>query len=107
MKKLLCTLLTLALFLMLAGCAEEVSRQAIDVRYTPAHEGVETNYVHKYDWYSGGFVMVPEVRTVHYEEKYSILYEITYDDGSTATRWQDCAYSEYIATQKQLQNTTE
>lgn len=108
MKKLLCLLLTfLLLLLFLAGCAEEVSRKAVDVRYTPAYEGVETNYVHKYDWYVGGFVMVPEIQTVHHAEKYSICYEITYDDGSTNTLWLDCTYSEYIEVQKKLQDTTE
>lgn len=107
MKKLFLFLMIVVLLLTVAGCAEEVSRKPIDVRFTPAHEGVETNYVHKYSWYVGDFVMVPEIETVHYAEEYSICYEITYDDGSTRQQWQDCTYAEYIATQKLLQQELE
>lgn len=66
----------------------ETGREAIEVRYTPAVDKVETDYIYKYNWYLGEFVLVPNTETVHYDEKYEVRYIITYDDGSTLSEWQ-------------------
>ena len=65
MKRLAAWILLAAFLLGLAGCAEEISREAIDKRYTAPYDSVETDYVHKYDMWKGEFVMVPEIHTVH------------------------------------------
>lgn len=84
--------LLLAVLAIISGCYEaskqsEVSREAIDRRYTAAHDSIETDYQYKYNLFEGAFALVPEVKTVHHEEKYEVLYRTTYDDGSTRDQW--------------------
>lgn len=97
MKRFAAWILLAVLLLGLAGCAEEISREAIDRRYIAPYDGVETDYVYKYDMWKGEFVMVPEIRTVHHNAKYQILYRITYDNGSTDERWVDVGEATYNA----------
>ena len=78
-----------------AGCATEVSREAIDVRYTEACDRVETSYQYKYDILRGGFALVPVVKTVHHEAKWEIRYVVTYDNGRKNTEWCECSEYEY------------
>ena len=98
MKRLIGALLCLILTVLpLSACAQktEVSREAIDRRYTAAYDSVETEYKHTYDVWKGEFVLVPYVQTVHHDAEYEILYRITYDDGSTTTRWEYVGEVEY------------
>lgn len=91
---LLCLILTV---LPLSACTQktEVSCEAIDRIYTAAYDSVETEYKYTYDVWKGDFVLVPYVQTVHHDAEYEILYRITYDDGSTTTRWEYVGEVEY------------
>ena len=91
--------LLLAVLVVLFGCRklEEVSREAIDRRYTAAYDSIETDYQYKYNLFEGAFVLVPEVKTVHHEEVYEVLYRTTYDDGSTRDRWETVGKEEWEA----------
>lgn len=92
-------LVALSLIIVTTLCAcnnkIEIKRESIDCRYTPPYDGIETNYVHKYDWWQGDFVLVPEVKTVHHDAVYEIKYRITYDDGSTKDIWETVTANEY------------
>lgn len=83
MKKLIA--LTMILFLIV-GCAKEISRKEIDRRIIPEH--TETYFV-SMPVVIGKTIMIinsPRTRVVHeYEE---VLYEITYDDGTTEKKWE-------------------
>lgn len=94
--------LLLAVLAIISGCYEaskrsEVNREAIDRRYTAAYDGIETDYQYKYNLFEGTFVLVPEVKTVHHEEKYGVLYRTTYDNGSTRDRWETVGKEEWEA----------
>lgn len=98
MKKIVGTVLCLIFVLFaLSACTQkaEVSREPIDHRYTAPYDSVDTDYQHTYDVWKGEFVLVPYVRTVHHDAEYEILYRITYDDGSTTTRWEYVGETEY------------
>lgn len=92
--------LLLAVLAIISGCYEaskrsEVSREAIDRRYTAAYDSIETDYQYKYNLFEGAFALVPEVKTVHHEEVYEVLYRTTYDDGSTRDRWETVGKEEW------------
>lgn len=92
----------LAVLAIISGCYEsskrpEVSREAIDRRYTAAYDSIETDYQYKYNLFEGAFALVPEVKTVHHEEVYEVLYRTTYDDGSTRDRWETVGEEEWEA----------
>ena len=92
----------LAVLAIISGCYEaskrpEVSREAIDRRYTAAYDSIETDYQYKYNLFEGAFALVPEVKTVHHEEVYEVLYRTTYDDGSTRVRWETVGKEEWEA----------
>ncbi len=93
----LLVVLLLAVPVVLCGCREleEVSREAIDRRYSAAYDSIETDYQYKYNLFEGAFVLVPEVKTVHHEEKYEVLYRVTYDNGSTYDRWETVGKEEW------------
>lgn len=38
---------------------------------------------------------VPDIKTVHHEEKYEVLYRVTYDNGSTYDRWETVGKEEW------------
>ena len=100
MKKILVILLIMVLALGLCSCYEEaveVERTAIDCRYTAARSEVVTSYKHKYSWWQEKFVLVPDVHTKSYPEKYEILYLISYDNGDTRELWLEVSQSEYLA----------
>lgn len=99
MKKIILLLLAL---LMMSGCGVATSKKPVDTKYTEAYTAVETGYIYKYDVFSGGFVMVPDIRTVHHDESYSIQWEITYTDGDTRRVWKTCTYTEYQNAQKTI-----
>ncbi len=102
---ILLAVLLLAVLAIISGCYEaskrsEVSREAIDRRYTAAYDSIETEYQYKYNLFEGAFALVPEVKTVHHEEVYEVLYRTTYDDGSTRDRWETVGKEEWEAAGK-------
>ena len=102
---ILLAVLLLAVLAIISGCYEapkrsEVSREAIDRRYSAAYDSIETDYQYKYNLFEGAFVLVPEVKTVHHEEVYEVLYRVTYDDGSTRDHWETVGKEEWEAAGK-------
>ena len=99
MKKLITIILVAVMMVtLLAGCVDtptEVSREPVDVKYTKAYDSVVTDYEYRYNIFHGGFVMVPNVRTVHHAEEWSIQYRITYGNGEQKTMWCKCTEAEY------------
>lgn len=98
MKKFIAViLLSIMVVTLCAGCEPptEVSREPVDVRYTAAYEGIETEYQYVFDWLKGDFVYVPVVKTVRHEAKWEIQYLITYDNGEEKTEWCICTEAEY------------
>lgn len=91
MKKIKTAILILATMAMLAGCDyfEEESKTLIDYRYSAAYTEVNTDEK-------------GNVATEHYNEKFELLYEITYADGHTERRWQECTRFEYAAAKEEL-----
>ena len=88
----------LAVLAIISGCYEASKRpEAIDRRYTAAYDSIETDYQYKYNLFEGAFALVPEVKTVHHEEVYEVLYRTTYDDGSTRDRWETVGEEEWEA----------
>ena len=95
-KALAIILIVLILLFVLCACSKaEAGREVIDWSYTAPYEGVETDYVYKYNLLKGEFVLVPEVKTVHHDAVYKILYRVTYEDGSTADVWEVVTAAEY------------
>lgn len=82
--------------LLLSACTKntEVSREAVDRRYTAASDSKETRYQYIYCG-NGVIVPVPHVRIVHRDAEYEILYRILYDDDSAVTRWEHVSEAEY------------
>lgn len=90
MKKIIAVLLVIILSTFtFCGCEAptEIDREAIEAKYTEAYDNVETDYDYQYNWYTGEFVLLPNTRTVHHDEKYEIKYKITYDDESVKYEW--------------------
>nr|DAF67531.1 MAG TPA: protein of unknown function DUF4969 [Caudoviricetes sp.] len=109
MKRFIGAVLCLVLTVFpLSACTPktEVSREAIDHKYTAAYDSVETVYMHKYDALTGDFNVVPYLNTVHHDAKYEILYRITYDDGSAVTNWECVSKAEYERTTASQRRTT-
>lgn len=101
-KRIALFMLTVVLMLVIVSCGyttsrEMVSREAIDRRYSAAYDSVETEYQYKYNFLERAFVLVPDIKTVHHEEVYEVLYRTTYDDGSTRDRWETVGKEEWEA----------
>lgn len=100
-KRITLFLLAVVLLLSIVSCGysalDEVRRTAIDRRYTAAYDSIETSYRYKYDFWGGDFVLVPDVKTVHHDEKYEVLYRITYKDGSERNSWETVGEKEWEA----------
>lgn len=91
-------LLTIVIVTIFAACCElptEVSREPIDVKYTEACSAIVTDYEYKYNAWKGEMQLVPNTRTVFYDENWSIQYRISYDNGKSETKWCDCTEAEY------------
>lgn len=88
-RRIMAALWLAVLITLLCGCGrKELTRRVVDCRYTEASERIETTYVYKYDFLGGeGFRLMPKVSTVPVPEKYEVLYEITYDDGTVDQKW--------------------
>ena len=104
-KRIALFMLAMVLLLVIVSCGytasrEMVSREAIDRRYTAAYDSIETDYQYKYNLFEGAFALVPEVKTVHHEEVYEVLYRVTYDNGSTYDWWETVGEAEWEAAGK-------
>ena len=75
----------------LTGCKyfEEETKTLIDYRYSAEHVEVTTN--------SDG-----KTSSYHYNEKFELLYEITYADGHTERHWEECTRFEYQKAKDEL-----
>ncbi len=91
-------------FSVMTGCEqkEEVSRNIIDCRYTAAHDELVTTYIYIYSGKTP--VPIPQIYTVHHDEKYEILYRVTYNDGTTADKWESVTRAEYRNAEKEINN---
>lgn len=56
-----------------------------------------TDYEYKYNFWTGDFVLVPNVHTETVPEKYEVLYFVTYDNGDTSHCWEAVNKAEYDA----------
>lgn len=75
---------------------EEVSRDIIDSRYTSAHDEIETTYEYHFNLLGEDtWTLMPNTHTVHYDEKYELLYHITYSNGSVKDKWEEVTPDEY------------
>lgn len=72
---------------IICGCSHfEVSKKTlIDYRHDAAHQEINTT----------GFGDDKEVNSYYYPEQWSLLYEITYEDGHVERQWEDCTRFEY------------
>ena len=106
MKRIISLTFFTIVLLALIGCTfpEEISRDPIDIRYTPAFSGVETTYTHKYSFLDDGFKLVPDVKTVYHAEKWEVQYLITYDNGGTEKIWREVSRFVYAEAEELLQN---
>ena len=78
---------------LLTGCGgedrTEVSREAIQTRYTSAHTEIRTQCI-----VIGGNVSTIPIPH-RQEEKYEVQFQIVYDDGSSSKQWIEVTQSEY------------
>ena len=102
MKKIIAVMLILALMLLCA-CSprEEISRELIDYDFTPAHNETVTTYTTVPC--GSSFVTLPVTNTYHYDDKYELLYRVSYDDGSDAKIWEEVTEREYDNAVKELE----
>lgn len=92
MKNIFIAILSAAfLMYVLCSCSDDAyiiqSKKAVDTRYTPAYDSVETDTKYEYNWYIGEFQLVPDTHTVKHNEKFEVRYNITYENGSTKAEW--------------------
>ena len=78
-----------------------------DVRYTPQTQETVTDYEYKYNFWTGDFVLVPNVHTETVPEKYEVLYFVTYNNGDTSHCWEVVNKTEYDAAVDFLEKQTE
>lgn len=95
MKKIISVLLVIVFCFSFASCKKktEVSRKAIDKRFTPAH--TETSTSIDIALYLLLDVPIIETETRNIPDKYEILYLITYDDGTETQKWEIVTEAEY------------
>ena len=97
MKRIVALIILVSLSFAISACSgrAELSREIIESRYISDYDGVETEYIYKFNWLKGEFVLVPSIKTVHRDATYEILYRITYHDGSVVERWESVSEDEY------------
>ena len=91
MKKLL---ICIVLLTVLVGCRNVVDKEPKDRRYTAAHNEIFTNLM-LLPQGNGQFIFVPVTQSHYIQDRYEILYEITYDDGYQTDKWETVTKSEY------------
>lgn len=90
------------LIVTMTGCAGEVSRTAIDVRYTSAHNEVISSMTSRYDFNLEQWIYYPEIKTIYEPDKWEVLYKITYDNGKTYNRWKSVSQELYESVKREL-----
>lgn len=97
-KRLLFFLCAMCAVITVSACVNEktiIEKEVIDNRYTPERQEVVTDYKYEWSWWQGDFVLVPDVHTEIFPEKYEILYCVTYDDGTTKNLWEQVTKEQY------------
>ena len=94
MKRIIRKIILAALLLFfITGCGgedrTEVSREAIQPRYTSAHTEIRTQCI-----VIGGNVSTIPIPH-HQDEKYEVQFQIVYDDVSSSKQWIEVTQSEY------------
>lgn len=90
MRKIVIAITTLALVILLVACDYfKVERQRM------------IDYRHSDEWVEY-YVFDDKPRSQHHDEKWEILWEITYADGHTEQRWIECTRFEYDEARKEL-----
>lgn len=73
---------------------------------TPQTQETVTDYEYKYNFWTGDFVLVPNIHTETVPEKYEVLYFVTYDNGDTSHCWEAVNKAEYDAAVAFLETQT-
>lgn len=97
MRNVIFTLLFIVM-LVFSSCGTykgEVRREIVEYRYISEYDGIETDYVYKYNWLKGEFVLVPCIKNIHKDAVYEVLYRITYPDGNVVERWETISVDEF------------
>ncbi len=91
MRKLTRIIAIVAMLGLLSGCAyfDVETKTLIDYRYSAEHVEYSTDNNGK-------------TTSEHYNEKFELLYEITYADGHTERCWEECTRFEYAAAKEEL-----
>lgn len=99
LKRITLLLILVACTLLFAACGDKeiADKTPTDLRYTPAHQEMVTDYEYKYNFLQGDWVLVPNVHTETVPDKYEVYYRITYVDGGTTEHWETVDKSEYDA----------
>lgn len=99
LKRIATLLIIIVVALSFAGCTDKEieSKTPLDVRYTPQHQETVTDYEYKYNFWTGDFVLVPNIHTETIPDKYEVQYIVTYTNGDTDTQWEEVGKAEYDA----------
>lgn len=101
MKKLIIFVLVAILATILLGaCGERpevIDKEPVDVRHTEAYQGLVTTHVYKFNALKGEFQLVPDTHTVHYPERWEILWLFFYADNTKSQEWIECTEADYLA----------
>ena len=91
MKKVYTILMAMILAVVLVGCAyfDVETKTLIDYRYSAEHVEYSTD--------SNG-----KTTSVHFNEKFELLYEYSYADGHTERHWEECTRFEYQKAKDEL-----
>lgn len=90
-----------------AGCAEVVSRTAIDTDYTAAYDAMEMVYDYEYDYMNGKWVYLPFYKNVHHDAEYRVKYKVVYSNGDVYEDWEIVDKAEYERAMKALAERSE
>ena len=98
------SILVLILVCMLSGCKawEEDTRCVIDYRFTEFHEEERVAYKKEYNWVAEKWYDVPYTYIEYVPDKYELMWLITYQDGHTERKWEECTRFEYENALKEL-----
>lgn len=92
MKRLVCIIL----FMLMIGCGTIVNKVPKERRFTEAHSEIYT-YIQMLPQGDGKFLFVPMTNSRYVNDRYEIMYEITYENGRQTTRWETVTETEYDA----------
>lgn len=95
MKKIISVLLAIVFCFSFVSCKHktEISRKAIDKRFTAEHE--ETRVWNSVIPTGKSVIIIPYSQIVTVPDKYEVLYLITYDNGKQKQKWETITETEY------------